>query len=114
MPRTDDAYRRGIGAIRPRGAYLRMQPVQLHREGRHRTTIKLDEHSPLVFNLRRNNCFWPLGHYLLHRNGGAYRLPVYGHSACCNRLDQSLRRNLRSHACAECCKEMNLGNLFEA
>ena len=22
----------------------------------------LDEHSPLVPNLRRNNCFWPLDH----------------------------------------------------
>src|ERR1700689_4973828 len=28
----------------------------------------------LVSNLRRDNCFWPLDHYLLHRSGVAYSL----------------------------------------
>src|SRR5580704_7988078 len=51
-----------------------MQPMQLHREGHRRNRINLDERSPLVSNLRRDNCFWPLDHYLLHRSGVAYSL----------------------------------------
>jgi hypothetical protein len=35
-----------------------MRLMQLHREGHPRNKINLDERSPLVSNLRRDNCFW--------------------------------------------------------
>jgi len=116
MPRTDDIYRCDIEARRSGCAHLRMRLMQLHREDYSTNRINLDERSPLVSNFRRDNCFWSLGHYLLHQSGVAYRLHADGHIACCNRLSQLLRVNSWSKARASSWTELNpnlsLGNWF--
>jgi hypothetical protein len=81
--------------------------MQLHREGHRRNRINLDERSPLVSNLRRNNCLWLLDHYLRHRNRVAFGLHAYRNSARCNRLNQFLRHNLGSQAHSKCYTELN-------